>query len=112
MPNSAQNLISNQPKRAVSTVLPPLRMKCVRLPTYSRQSTALYLGPKASRSNVFALNDKQELDDYRYVMFSLHGVIPSQFNQIAQPALVLSHPLTDGYLTTLWLPHSLKGLLL
>jgi CHAT domain-containing protein len=62
-------------------------------------SKALYLGAKASRSTVFALNDKQELDDYRYVMFSVHGVIPNEINQIEQPALVLSNPLTEGYLT-------------
>ncbi|MCK5524246.1 MAG: CHAT domain-containing protein [Thiomargarita sp.] len=62
-------------------------------------SKALYLGAKASRSTVFALNDKHELDDYRYVMFSVHGVIPNKINQIEQPALVLSNPLTEGYLT-------------
>jgi tetratricopeptide (TPR) repeat protein len=62
-------------------------------------SEALYLGAKANRSTMFALNDKQELDDYRYVMFSVHGVIPNKINQIEQPALVLSNPLTEGYLT-------------
>ena len=62
-------------------------------------SKALYLGARASRSTVFALNDKQELDDYRYIMFSVHGVIPNKINQIEQPALVLSNPLTEGYLT-------------
>jgi CHAT domain-containing protein len=62
-------------------------------------SKALYLRAKASCSTVFALNDKQELDDYRYVMFSVHGVIPNKINQIEQPALVLSNPLTEGYLT-------------
>ncbi|HAI67817.1 MAG TPA: hypothetical protein DCM38_00100 [Gammaproteobacteria bacterium] len=71
----------------------------MRLLTYSRPSTALYLGTKASRSNVFALNDKQELDDYRYVMFSGHGVIPSQFNQIAQPAVIA--PLDRGLFNNL-----------
>jgi CHAT domain-containing protein len=60
---------------------------------------ALYLGPKATRSQVFALNEKEELDDFRYVMFSVHGIIPNETNQIAQPALVLSKPLTEGYLT-------------
>jgi len=60
---------------------------------------ALYLGAKASRSTVFSLNEKQLLDDYRYVIFSVHGIIPDKINQIEQPALVLSNPLTDGYLT-------------
>ncbi|OQY52114.1 MAG: hypothetical protein B6247_17805 [Candidatus Parabeggiatoa sp. nov. 2] len=60
---------------------------------------ALYLGPKASRSSVFALNEQQQLDDYRYVMFSVPAVIPYRVNQIEQPALILSNPLTEGYLT-------------
>jgi CHAT domain-containing protein/tetratricopeptide (TPR) repeat protein len=62
-------------------------------------SKALYLGSKASRHTVFVLNKENKLDDYRYLMFSVHGVIPSQFNQISQPALVLSNPFIDGYLT-------------
>jgi len=62
-------------------------------------ATALYLGARASRSNVFALNKQQRLDDYRYIMFSVHGVIPKPTNAIEQPALVLSNPTTDGYLT-------------
>jgi CHAT domain-containing protein len=62
-------------------------------------SKALYLRAKASRSTVFALNNKQKLDNYRYVMFSVHGIIPNKFNQLQQPALVLSNPLTEGYLT-------------
>ena len=64
---------------------------------------ALYLGAKASRSTVLALNDKQQLDDYRYVMFSVHGIIPNKHNQIEQSALVLSNPLTDGYLIMVYL---------
>ncbi len=62
-------------------------------------SKALYLGAKASRSTVFALNKDDKLDDYRYIMFSVHGIIPNKTNQIEQPALVLSNPTTDGYLT-------------
>lgn len=61
--------------------------------------TDLYLGSKASRSMVFSLNKEGKLDDYRYVMFSVHGVIPEPTNVIEQPALVLSNPTTDGYLT-------------
>ena len=60
---------------------------------------SLYLGAQASRSNLFALNDQQKLDDYRYIMFSVHGVIPNNMNQIEQPALVLANPLKEGYLT-------------
>jgi len=63
------------------------------------KNKAIYLGEKASRSTVFALNDQQQLDDYRYIMFSVHGILPGEVNQITQPALVLSNPLTEGYLT-------------
>ncbi|EDN69361.1 conserved hypothetical protein [Beggiatoa sp. PS] len=63
------------------------------------KNKAIYLREKASRSTVFALNDQQQLDDYRYIMFSVHGVLPGEVNQITQPALVLSNPLTEGYLT-------------
>ena len=44
-------------------------------------SKALYLGTKASRSTVFALNEDNKLDDYRYVMFSVHGIIPDEASQ-------------------------------
>jgi tetratricopeptide (TPR) repeat protein len=60
---------------------------------------ALYLGPQASRRTVFALNDKGELDDYRYLLFAVHGILPNEVKEIEQPALVLSNPLTEGYLT-------------
>ncbi|EDN71272.1 conserved hypothetical protein [Beggiatoa sp. PS] len=62
-------------------------------------SKSLYLGAKSSRSTVLALNEADKLDDYRYIMFSVHGVIPNNANQIEQPALVLSNPSTEGYLT-------------
>ncbi|MCK5718642.1 MAG: CHAT domain-containing protein [Thiomargarita sp.] len=32
-------------------------------------------------------------------MFSVHGIIPSNTNQITQPALALSNPQTEGFLT-------------
>jgi len=64
-------------------------------------TTSLYLGAEATRSKVFALNEQQLLDDYRYIMFSVHGVIPEPKNMIEQPALVLSNPTQEGegYLT-------------
>ncbi|MDM8564215.1 CHAT domain-containing protein [Candidatus Halobeggiatoa sp. HSG11] len=62
-------------------------------------SKSIYLGNKASRSTIFALNEADKLDDYRYIMFSVHGIIPNKSNQIEQPALVLSNPTKDGYLT-------------
>jgi len=55
-------------------------------------SMPLQLRQYASRSNVLKLNEAQKLADYRYVVFSCHGVIPEVTNRVSQPALVLSHP--------------------
>lgn len=66
-------------------------------------SGPLQLRQNASRSRVLALNQNGQLDDYRYVVFSCHGILPGEVNRIAQPALVLSNPdpqtNTEGYLT-------------
>ncbi len=49
----------------------------------------------------FHRNDK--LDDYQYVLFSCHGVLPEEVGPIVQPALVLSIPdpnqVHTGFLT-------------
>ncbi|MDM8555826.1 CHAT domain-containing protein [Desulfococcaceae bacterium HSG7] len=67
------------------------------------KSHPLYLEEKATRRNVFAMNKAKKLDDYRYLVFSCHGVLPDEVNQISQSALVLSHPdpvtQEDGFLT-------------
>ena len=52
----------------------------------------LQLRQNASRSNVLKLNAEQKLADYRYVVFSCHGVVPDVTNRVSQPALVLSQP--------------------
>ena len=52
----------------------------------------LQLRQDASRSNVLKLNEAQKLADYRYVVFSCHGVVPDVTNRVSQPALVLSQP--------------------
>ena len=65
-------------------------------------SMSLQLRQEASRSNVLKLNEAQKLSDYRYVVFSCHGVVPDVTNQVSQPALVLSQPDPaggDGFLT-------------
>ncbi len=65
-------------------------------------SMPLQLRQEASRSNVLKLNEAQKLSDYRYVVFSCHGVVPDVTNQVSQPALVLSQPDPaggDGFLT-------------
>ena len=64
-----------------------------------QESGPLQLREDASRSNVFVFNTGDRLDDYHYLIFATHGVLPGEVDQIAQPALVLSHPDRDGYLT-------------
>ena len=58
----------------------------------SDSSMPLQLRQDASRSNVLKLNEAQKLADYRYVVFSCHGVVPDVTNRVSQPALVLSQP--------------------
>jgi CHAT domain-containing protein len=70
-----------------------------RLLQAPQASDPLQLRENASRSNVFAFNTGARLDDYRYLIFATHGVLPGEIDHIAQPALVLSHPARDGYLT-------------
>jgi CHAT domain-containing protein len=53
----------------------------------------------ASRANVFAFNADDRLDDYQYLVFATHGVLPGEVDSLTQPALVLSYPENDGYLT-------------
>lgn len=66
-------------------------------------SGPLQLRQNASRSTVLALNQSGKLDDYRYVVFSCHGILPGEIDRVTQPALVLSNPdpqsNTDGFLT-------------
>jgi CHAT domain-containing protein/Tfp pilus assembly protein PilF len=60
---------------------------------------ALYLGEDASRENVLYLNEDEELDDFRYVLFATHAVLPDELSYINQPAVLLSYPEKGGYLT-------------
>lgn len=66
-------------------------------------SDPLQLRQKASRNNVLDFNAAGRLDDYRYLVFACHGVIPDSTSIVKQPALVLSHPDPatngDGFLT-------------
>ena len=63
------------------------------------QSNPLQVKEAASRSAVLSLNQAAKLRDYRYLVFACHGILPGEVDRIMQPALVLSHPETDGYLT-------------
>ncbi len=52
----------------------------------------LQLRSEAARSRVFRFNDADALDDYRYLVFATHGVMPGDIDGMDQPALVLSDP--------------------
>jgi CHAT domain-containing protein/tetratricopeptide (TPR) repeat protein len=70
--------------------------------TASDSTEPLQLRQDASRSKVLKLNEARKLADYRYVVFSCHGVAPDVTNRVSQPALVLSQPDPaggDGFLT-------------
>ena len=64
-----------------------------------KHSNALQLRAKASRQNVFDFSDKKRLNDYQYVLFAAHAVLPYEITRINQSAIVLSNPDTEGYLT-------------
>jgi len=55
-------------------------------------SNPLQTQKNASCSKVFDFNSRGSLDDYRYISFACHGVIPDQTNGITQPSLLLSTP--------------------
>ena len=63
------------------------------------RSNPLQVKEAASRSTVLNLNHTAKLAAYRYLVFACHGVLPGQVDRVVQPALVLSHPEKDGYLT-------------
>jgi CHAT domain-containing protein/tetratricopeptide (TPR) repeat protein len=64
-----------------------------------QDSDPLQLREKASRSNVFKFNYQKRLDDYRYLLFAAHAILPEETSNVTQPAIVLSHPELEGYLT-------------
>jgi tetratricopeptide (TPR) repeat protein/CHAT domain-containing protein len=67
------------------------------------ETQPLQLRELASRTTVFAFNQAKKLDDYQYIIFSCHGILPGEIDRVTQPALVLSLPDpatgTDDYLT-------------
>ncbi len=60
-----------------------------------RESAPLQLRENASWQNVVAFNAGGRLDDYAYLLFATHGIMPGEVDRITQSALVLS----DNYLT-------------
>jgi CHAT domain-containing protein/Tfp pilus assembly protein PilF len=69
----------------------------------SDKSTPLRLKKEASCSTVMKLNNNDNLDDYRYLVFACHGILPGDVDRVTQPALVLCDPdpetRKDGFLT-------------
>ncbi|MCP4699075.1 MAG: CHAT domain-containing protein [Gammaproteobacteria bacterium] len=60
---------------------------------------ALLLGEDATRAKVLDLNRQERLDDYRYLLFAVHGVLPEETDYLKQAALVFSHPEKDAFLS-------------
>jgi CHAT domain-containing protein len=60
-----------------------------------QESDPLQLRAEASRANVFGFHTQDRLDDYHYLIFAMHGVLPGDVDQVTQSALVLS----DDFLT-------------
>ena len=58
---------------------------------FQASDTALYLGEQANRDAVLYLNKTEQMNDYRYVLFALHGLLPDEVKGLAQSALVLSN---------------------
>jgi CHAT domain-containing protein len=63
------------------------------------RSHPLKLREAASRSTVLGLNQAAQLPAYRYLVFACHGILPGEVDRVLEPALVLSHPEKDGFLT-------------
>jgi tetratricopeptide (TPR) repeat protein len=64
----------------------------------SNRPKPLNLQEDASVETVQLFNEDKELDDFQYVLFSTHAILPDEVSYIKQPALVLSHPEQNGYL--------------
>ncbi len=62
------------------------------------QPKPLHLQEEASVETVELFNEYDELDDFQYVLFSTHAILPNEISYIEQPALVLSYPEQNGYL--------------
>jgi CHAT domain-containing protein/tetratricopeptide (TPR) repeat protein len=59
---------------------------------------ALYQQDDASVQTLESLNLQGGLARFRYVLFATHAVMPDQVAGVTQPAIVLSHPASGGFL--------------
>jgi CHAT domain-containing protein/tetratricopeptide (TPR) repeat protein len=68
-------------------------------------ATHLYLGARATETEIKALSDNGALARYRIVHFATHGALSGQISRTSEPGLLLTPPREasekdDGYLTT------------
>ncbi len=57
-------------------------------------------GDDATRAHILSLNSGGTIQNYRYLLFATHAVLPDQIEGLTQPAIVLAHPERgDGFLT-------------
>jgi CHAT domain-containing protein/tetratricopeptide (TPR) repeat protein len=68
-------------------------------------STHLYLGARATETQIKALSDSGVLARYRIVHFATHGALSGDVSRTSEPGLLLTPPreaseIDDGYLTT------------
>lgn len=66
---------------------------------FKASDNALYLGEHANRDAALKLNQIGKMDDYRYLLFAVHGLLSNKIKYLAQSTLVLSNKHTEGYLT-------------
>lgn len=57
------------------------------------ESQPLQLQRDASRARLLQMNDAGSLDEYQYLLFALHSLLPGEVSYIDQPALILSDDL-------------------
>lgn len=55
---------------------------------------------RATRAFLEELNDSNQLQQYRYILFATHAVLPNRIDNLTEPAIVLAHPeQSSAYLT-------------
>jgi CHAT domain-containing protein/Flp pilus assembly protein TadD len=88
--------------------LPPLPETADELCAVARDVGAntgdIYLGARATESEVKRLSETGQLATYRILHFATHGALAGQLKDISEPGLILTPPLMpseedDGYLT-------------
>jgi CHAT domain-containing protein len=55
---------------------------------------------RATRAYLEQLNASNQLQEYQYILFATHAVLPDKIDNLTEPAIVLAHPeLSSAYLT-------------